>query len=108
MPAGTPERLDGTDLTLHALTPFRYPMLDPELLKILCCPETHQPLTSASPEAIEKLNQRIQSGEVLSRGGKQVKDKIDGGLVRQDGKFLYPIRNNIPIMLIDEAIPLQA
>jgi len=26
--------------------------------------------------------------------------------VRDDKKFLYPIRDNIPIMLIDEAIPL--
>ncbi len=35
-------------------------------------------------------------------------EKIDGGLVREDGKCLYPIRGNIPIMLIDEAIPLTA
>jgi uncharacterized protein YbaR (Trm112 family) len=26
--------------------------------------------------------------------------------VRQDGQYLYPIRDDIPIMLIDEAIPL--
>ena len=81
-------------------------MLDTELLKILCCPETHQPLTVAAPDAIETLNRRIQASEVRNRGGQPVKDKIDGGLVRQDGKFLYAIRNNIPIMLIDEAIPL--
>jgi uncharacterized protein YbaR (Trm112 family) len=26
--------------------------------------------------------------------------------MRQDGQYLYPIRDDIPIMLIDEAIPL--
>ena len=27
-------------------------------------------------------------------------------LVREDGKLLYPVRDDIPIMLIDESIPL--
>ncbi len=74
-------------------------MLDPELLKIMCCPETHQPVALAEPLLIEELNRH---------GGQPVMEKIDGGLVREDGKCLYPIRGNIPIMLIDEAIPLTA
>ena len=41
-----------------------------------------------------------------NRVGQPVKEKIDGGLVREDKKFLYPIRGNIPVMLVDEAIPL--
>jgi uncharacterized protein YbaR (Trm112 family) len=35
-----------------------------------------------------------------------LQDPIDGGLLRSDRKVLYPIRQNIPIMLIDQAIPL--
>jgi uncharacterized protein len=35
-----------------------------------------------------------------------VNEKIDGGLIRADGKFLYPIRRNIPVMLVDEGLPL--
>jgi uncharacterized protein YbaR (Trm112 family) len=31
---------------------------------------------------------------------------MNGGLIREDGKYLYPIRKDIPIMLIDEALPL--
>ncbi len=81
-------------------------MIDPELLKIMCCPETHQPIAPAEPALIEKLNQQIAAGQAKNRAGQPVKEKIDGGLVRQDGKFLYPIRGGIPIMLIDEAIPL--
>jgi uncharacterized protein YbaR (Trm112 family) len=36
-----------------------------------------------------------------------VKEAIDGGLIRADGKLLYPIRRNIPVMLVDEGIPLM-
>jgi uncharacterized protein YbaR (Trm112 family) len=43
---------------------------------------------------------------VQNRAGKPVIGAIDSGLVRQDRKFLYPVRANIPTMLIDEAIPL--
>ena len=82
--------------------------VDPELLKIVCCPETHQTIALAEPSLIEKLNQQIAAGQLQNRGGQPVKEKIDGGLVREDKKFLYPIRANIPVMLIDEAIPLTA
>ena len=56
---------------------------------------------------LKDLNDRIGRGEVVNRGGKPVEKKIDGGLVREDGAFLYPIEDDIPIMLIDEAIPLK-
>jgi uncharacterized protein YbaR (Trm112 family) len=82
-------------------------MIDPELLKIMCCPETHQSLTLADPPLLEKLNRQIASNQLKNRAGQTVKENLDGGLVREDGKFLYPIRHDIPIMLIDEAIPLS-
>jgi uncharacterized protein YbaR (Trm112 family) len=81
-------------------------MVDPELLQILCCPETHQPIAVAGAALIDKLNQQIAAGQLKNRARQPVKEKIDGGLVREDKKFLYPIRGHIPIMLIDEAIPL--
>jgi uncharacterized protein len=81
-------------------------MIDAELLKILCCPETHQPLTVADASLVQQLNERVQAGQLKNRADHPVKEKIDGGLVREDRKYLYPIRQEIPIMLIDEAIPL--
>jgi uncharacterized protein YbaR (Trm112 family) len=80
--------------------------IDPELLKILRCPETHQVLRPAEPAVINNLNERIAAAGLQTRNGQPVKEKIGGGLVRDDGKFLYPIRQNIPVMLVDEAIPL--
>ncbi len=82
--------------------------MDPELLKALCCPETHQQLRLAEAPVIEKLNSQIQNGALRNRGGESVKEKIDSGLIRADGEWLYPIRHGIPVMLVDEAIPLSA
>jgi uncharacterized protein YbaR (Trm112 family) len=81
-------------------------MIDPELLKILCCPETHQPLAMAESSCVDKLNQQITAGQLKNRSGQSIKETMDGGLVRADGKYLYVIRQSIPVMLIDEAIPL--
>ena len=81
-------------------------MIDAGLLKILCCPETHQELRVAEPAGVEKLNQQVDAGALQNRAGQPVKEKIDGGLMRADGKFLYAIRQEIPVMLVDEAIPL--
>lgn len=82
-------------------------MIDKELLEILACPETKEPVHLADATLLEQLNARIERGEVANRGGKKVEKKIDEGLVRQDGAYLYPIEEGIPIMLIDEAIPLK-
>lgn len=82
-------------------------MIDKELLDILACPETKEPVHMAEQAMVDDLNARIERGEVTNRGGAKVERTMDGGLVREDGKYLYPIEDEIPIMLIDEAIPLQ-
>jgi uncharacterized protein YbaR (Trm112 family) len=82
-------------------------MIDDQLLEILCCPETKQPVALAPSDMIDRINAKITAGELLNRGGQKVQEKIDGGLVREDRKFLYPIRDEIPIMLEDEAISLE-
>ena len=81
-------------------------MIDPELLKILCCPETHQEVRLAEAAIIDKLNEQIAAGTLGNRVGQPVQEKIEGGLIRADGRYLYPIRRNIPVMLVDEGIPL--
>lgn len=83
-------------------------MIDSELLEILCCPETKQPITLLEGEVIDRVNDKIAAGGVKNRGGQAVEEKIDAGLLREDRKFLYPIRDAIPIMLEDEAIPFEA
>lgn len=82
-------------------------MIEAELLRLLCCPETHQDLRLAEPALLDQLNRQIASGSLTNRAGQAVSVKLDGGLVRADGKLLYPIRHDIPVMLVNEAIPLS-
>ncbi len=82
-------------------------MVDKELLDMLCCPETKEDVSLADEALITEVNRKIEAGKLQNRGGDPVKEKIEAGLVRADRKFLYPIREDIPIMLIDEAIPLE-
>lgn len=81
-------------------------MVDQSLLDILVCPETKQPLHVADVALLERVNASVQKGALSNRAGKPVATPIEAGLVRQDGAFLYPVRDDIPIMLIDESIPL--
>ena len=81
-------------------------MIDQELLDILACPETKEDVSLADQSLIDSINEKIKAGGLKNRGGEEISESIDGGLVRADGKYMYPIREEIPIMLIDEAIPL--
>lgn len=81
-------------------------MIDSELLSKLRCPETRQPLRLADPGEVSQLNERIKAGAVRNRAGKPVTDSVDGALVREDRQFAYAIRQDIPVMLVEEAIPL--
>ena len=82
-------------------------MIDKELLDILACPENKTPVSMAAQTIIDQLNEQIANGKITNRGGKIVENPLDGGLIREDKKFLYPIDDGIPIMLIDEAISLD-
>ncbi len=82
-------------------------MIDRDLLDILACPENKTPVKLADQPLIDVINSAIAKGEVKNRGGQKVEQPIDGGLVREDRIFLYPIQDAIPIMLIDEAIPIK-
>ncbi|MDE2753128.1 MAG: hypothetical protein OXK77_07390 [Gemmatimonadota bacterium] len=82
--------------------------IDPELLEILVCPETKQPLTVAGTELLEHVNAAVAGGSAVTRGGEAVPEPVTEGLLREDGRVLYPIRQGIPIMLIDESIEVGA
>lgn len=82
-------------------------MVDAELLKILCCPETRQPLSLADAALVRRLNEQIIAGQLRNRAGKPVTRQCDSALLRKDGQFVYPVCESIPILLIDEAIPVS-
>jgi uncharacterized protein YbaR (Trm112 family) len=80
--------------------------VSPELLEILVCPETKQPVAPAAADVLARLNEAIRAGRVRTRGGRVLSDPIGEGLLRQDGRVLYPVDDGIPVMLIEESIEL--
>jgi len=81
--------------------------IDKDLLAILCCPDTKQDVSVADEALITKLNMAVSLGQLKNKANKLVTEPLDGGLIRGDRKILYPIREDIPVMLIEEGIPLE-
>lgn len=81
-------------------------MIDKELLEILACPETHQSLRELDSKEIAALNTRIEAGEAKNVADETVELPVEGGLQREDGEIVYPIRDGIPVLLVHEGIRL--
>ena len=82
-------------------------MINEQLLKVIVCPINHQPLLVADQQLLDKLNQAISTGTIKDRAGRPLTAPIQEGLIRQDGQILYQVRENIPVLLADEGIPLD-
>ncbi len=80
--------------------------VDAELLEILVCPETKQPVALASADVLAKVNAEIEAGRLRNRGGGKVSEAVQEGLLREDGRILYIVDDGIPVMLVEESIEL--
>ena len=75
--------------------------VDPELLEILVCPKTKGSLELVDlPESVrqglvEKYREHFRDEEPV----------VEQGLFCGDSNLVYPIVSDIPIMLVDEALP---
>ncbi len=83
------------------------PIVDPDLLEILACPQSHQPLALADAALIGRLNAAIAEG-LANVGGVRVTQPLEHALVRKDGRIAYPIRDRIPVLLVDEGLNVPA
>jgi uncharacterized protein YbaR (Trm112 family) len=82
-------------------------MIDQEFLETLVCPQNRTPLRLADARLLGKLNRAIAAGRICNKAGRLVQDSLAAGLVRQDHAWLYPIVDDIPVLLADEAIALD-
>ena len=80
--------------------------VDPELLAILRCPESLQPVRLAEKSTVQRLLEQARQGALQNLQGSKVPADFEALLVREDGKRGYLVRDGIPVMLIDEAVAL--
>jgi uncharacterized protein YbaR (Trm112 family) len=67
--------------------------MDASLLEILCCPVSRQPL-------------RVADTETLRRAAERTSIPPSEGLLREDGRVLYPVKDGIPLLVPEEGIAL--
>ena len=80
--------------------------LDRAVLDILCCPLTHMPLEPLAADKLARLNECIAAGIVKNESRQVVAEALAAALVTRDGKLAYPVRDGIPVLLIDQGIAL--
>jgi uncharacterized protein len=82
-------------------------MLAQSLLEILRCPQSRTRLRLAEAGVVARLNQAVAAGTLTNVAGERVERPLDGGLIREAGDLVYPILDQIPVLLPDEAIDLR-
>ena len=78
--------------------------VDGKLLEILCCPVSKTPLIVLGQEKLDRLNNSISSDEALYIDGEKVTQPLQEGLITQDGKVIYPVQDDIPVLLEEKGI----
>ncbi len=78
-----------------------------QLLEILCCPETKQPVRLATGEELAALNRAQAEGNLKTAKQVVYSKPLQAALIREDRAIAYRIEDEIPVMLIDEALQVQ-
>jgi uncharacterized protein YbaR (Trm112 family) len=81
-------------------------MIESRLIDILRCPQDRTRVHAAATDVISRINRAISVGAARNLAGERLEKPLDGGLIREAGDILYPVVDQIPVMLPDEAIEL--
>ena len=78
--------------------------VDGKLLEILCCPVSKVPLNRLERSRLGKLNKAISAGNVESIRGEKIQTELSEALITDDGKVIYPVQEDIPLLLEEKGI----
>lgn len=72
-------------------------------IELLRCPISGQAMHLAPASTVERFQEAQRCGQLRTREGAGV-DAFEDGLLTDDGRWFYPIRGGIPVLLAGEAI----
>ena len=75
-----------------------------EWISILKCPITGQDLRALETKEIEEINLRIAALRIWQADGQPARNPLQKGLITADGAYIFPIINEIIILLKDLAL----
>ena len=77
------------------------------MLDKLRCPETGQKLMIANAPALGAINRAVDEGVATNVSGQPITERLTDGLIREDQLRVYPVKNGVPILLIEEGIGIK-
>lgn len=83
-------------------------MIADDILELLVCPESKQPLHRSDPALLEHLKHEAVAGTLKTIDGAAVAVDFDDILVRQDRRIGYLVRGGIPVLLVEQGVSLNA
>jgi len=81
--------------------------MDPNLLNIICCPVTREKLSTVTPKQLALINAEIANNTLTKLDGSIAENPQSKALINATKTLLYPIEEDIPILLENEAIELK-
>lgn len=78
--------------------------MEDSFLSLLRCPRTGGRLALAGPEALTELNDSARKGKLVSVSGQEVQEPLEAALISVCGHWLYPVREGVPMLLVDQAL----
>lgn len=60
-----------------------------------------------TPDELAALAHAISAGDIVTAGGRTLSEAPQAGLMTINGRMIYPIEDEIPVMLVDESIAAE-
>lgn len=81
--------------------------MDEAFLGILRCPHSRTPLELADDTLLQRATAAQLDGQLIDRQGLPV-ESFETGLVDAERRWFYPVRNDIPSLIPDQAVDVAS
>lgn len=78
------------------------------VLDLIRCPITLEKLAVAPTEVVERLRSSVRDGKLTNRLGTNVTTEFQAGLLNESKSWFYPVVDDIPTLVPDEAIAFES